>query len=179
MTASEFVKRLADIAPSASELEELGLAPAEAADIRNGYVCPRRANPLSIPETDELASLMKFWDTARVEVGMVRLSGIPVNTENGLQIGLVEDDPLIGSSESGELVVEERATCGHVLWRVACSGERFLDALVAAAAFLESRARGKVDCEGSGEARKAAEHCAGLAGGSQYTAFYMMLLGAE
>src|SRR5207302_5729854 len=121
MTPSEFVNKLAEVAPSLSELERLGLSRSEAVSIRNGYICTRRDTPLSIPESNELTALMKYWDTSTVEVGMVRMLEMPVETERGLQIGLVEDDPLVAASASGELFVEERGTRGHLLWRVARS----------------------------------------------------------
>jgi hypothetical protein len=179
VNASDFVKRLADAASSEADYVALGLSKKVAAEFRKKYFCSKRKVPLSIPESNELLALMDVWHTGDIEVGMIRLLDRPVQTRRGLQIGEVEADPLILMGATGELIVEELGTDGHQLWPVAKSGESFLNAIIVAAEFLESRATGKVDFEDFDAAKAAAKECVELAGGSRYHDFYTMLLGAE
>jgi len=54
-----------------------------------------------------------------------------------------------------------------------------LEALIVAAKFLTDRVVGKIDFDDMTAARSAAEQAAELAGGSKFSEFYLMLLGAE
>ena len=178
MLASEFVKQLADIAPSEEDYVRAGHSRTQARAWREAYSCPKRDAPLPIVDSNELLTLMKGWHTGNVEIGMVRLLDEPTSSTRGVDVGVVESDPLIILSGTGELIVEDSGTDGHLLWCVAQSADRFLDALIVAARFLESRALRK-DFDDLSVASATAEQCAGLAGGNQYLPFYWMLVGAQ
>ena len=179
MTPTDFVNDLARIAPLESDYIIAGLSMETARRLRKSYLCQERKIQLHITESNELLGLMKKWHTGNVEVGMIRLSDEPLETERGVQIGVVEADPLIIVNSTGELVVEESGANGHILWSVAESPGRFLKILIVAAQFLEKCGMGAIDPSDFRIARVTAEECAVLAGGNKYHAFYLMLLGVE
>jgi hypothetical protein len=78
-----------------------------------------------------------------------------------------------------QVAVAEFGSKTHFLWPVAANGEKFLDALIPVATFLSKRAVGEIDFDDVGSARAVAEKCISLAGGDKYSAFYIMLLGAD
>jgi len=176
MLPQDFVERLAAAAPSISRLLELGLDHQEAADLRRQFYCPRR-DPAGAPEQNEVLALLKGWDVSAAQIGMVSFLQPPVATPTGIQVGRVEADDLVLLPDTGELVVEELGTDGHVLWRAAAGPGAFLDALCLSAEYL---AKCGMPSSGSpAEPRLVAEQAALLAGGDQYWPFYFMLLGVE
>jgi len=179
MLASDFVKQLADAAPSEEDLLRVGLTIAESQAWRESHFFRRREVPLQLAESNELLALMKEWHTGHVQIGMVGLFEEPVTTQRGVQVGEVEVDPLIVLNTTGEVICEDFESDGHLLWQVAQSADGFLDALIVAARFLQSRAVGRTDFNDFTAAETAAEHCASFAGGSHYLAFYWMLLGVQ
>ena len=180
MNANYFVRELSAIAPSIESLRELGLSETEAESFKAGYVCHHRRSPLPLTASNEMLDLAIRWDVSTIEVGMVRLLGTPsIRQGSGIQIGLVEADPLVIINSSSELIVEELGTAGHVLWKAARTPGQFLDALVVAAKFFSERTVGAIDFNDLGTAKTIANECATLAGGDEYTGFYHMLLGAE
>lgn len=179
MTPIEFVKSLADAAPSVAALQGVGLSEAEAMNFRAGFLCEKRQSSSPVPAVNDLLGLMNNWDVSQVEVGMVRLLGSPVALSRGTQVGMVEADPLIISNPTGEMVVEEAGANGHVLWYAAQNAGQFLDALVTAARFLSDRTVGVVAFDDISAASSVAQDCTTRAGGDKYSTFYLMLLGAE
>ncbi len=179
MIASDFVKALTETAPSIDALRRRGLSEATAIRVCRGFLCPQREIPLPISDSNEVLKLMKYWDTHNIEIGALRLLDKPVKSQIGIQVGVVEADPLIVSNADGGLFTEEFGVAGHVLWEVAGDTASLLAALVVAARFLEDRGSGKIGCDDFGVARAAARECATLAGGEKYSDFYTMLLGAE
>jgi len=179
MTPFEFARSLADAAPSVAALQSVGLSRAGAMNFREGFLSSKREAPLGISASDEIRKLMNEWDVSHVEIGLVRLLGSPIPLEHGAQVGVVETDPLVVLSGSGELLVEELDTNGHVLWHVAENSGRFLEAILAAAKMLGDRAIGAVDYDDMEAARRDAQECAKLAGGAKYLDFYLMLFAAE
>ncbi len=180
MIANDFVRELSSIAPSIESLREIGLSETEATSFRAGYICQPRSSPLSLLASNEMLDLAIRWDVSLIEVGMVRLLGTPtIDQGSGIQIGVVEADPLVIINTSSELIVEELGTTGHILWKSARSPGQFLDALVVAAKFFSERTVGAFDFDDLEIAKMTADKCATLAGGDEYTEFYYMLLGAE
>jgi hypothetical protein len=178
MTPIEFVKSLAGVAPSIIALQAVGLSKADAVNFRSAFLCLERRTSLTIAEPNDLLTLMKGWDVGKIEVGMIRLFGSPVALARGTQVGVVETDPLIISNTTTEMLVEEEWTNGHILWYVAQSPGKFLDAIVTAAKFLGDRSIGVVDFNDMQATRDVALECMRRAGGDKYSDFYSMLLGA-
>jgi hypothetical protein len=178
MRADEFVTALAAANPTVEDYVNIGLTEKEAKSLCSGYVCPKRATPLGIAESNELFALMNRWETRKVEIGMVCLASAPVKHAEGMKVGVVETDPLV-IHPTNELVVHEQRVPTHVLWATAASAEQFLDAMAFAAKFLGDRSIEKIAFEDLKAARAAAKKCAKLAGGETYYDFYAMLLSAE
>jgi hypothetical protein len=178
MRASEFVSSLAAAAPSVEDYKKIGLSTKEATDFRKSYFCEQRKTPLTLAESNELFALMNRWNAGTVEIGMVCLANSPAKMSQGVQVGVVEADPLLIHADD-EMAVHELGTLDHVLWPVAKSPNEFLKALAVAAKFLSDRGVEKIDFEDFDAAKAAANQCASLAGGKQYYDFYSMLLGAE
>ena len=178
MTAEEFVAALANANPSIADFVSVGLTPGQAKNMRRGYDCPARQEPLGIAETNAILALMNRWETRKVEVGMVRLASRPVRHPKGVKIGLVEPDDLV-IHPGNDLAVHELGVPENVLWRVARSPEAFLKALAVAAKFLGERAVEKIDYDDIDAAKAVAKKCSKLAGGDTYHDFYAMLLGAD
>jgi len=179
MNANDFAQALEKSAPLVECLVAVGLSREGAELFRQTQICQRRTAPLPTNVTNELIELASRWDVSKVEIGMIRLLGTPIDQERTVQVGLVEADPLVIVKVSSELLVEEAGTAGHVLWKVALGPSNFLDALVVAAKFLADRAVGIVDFDDIEIARTTAVRCAELAGGNSYLEFYLMLCGVE
>ena len=171
MKADEFADRLARLGPQLDKLDNKTL--------RQSFECRRRLSPLAEADhQDELLVLLAKWDCSSVGVGMVAFLDSPKNSASGIQVGVVEADPLILLSD-GEVTVEEYGFPGHLLWKAASNGDKLLDALIIAAEFFVKRVLKKIRFEDLEAAKSAAHHCALAAGGNEYGEFYLMLLGAE
>ncbi|WZO96432.1 hypothetical protein EP7_003425 [Isosphaeraceae bacterium EP7] len=179
MNSDEFVMKLSASSPSIESLREVGLNTKEAEAFRAGFICLPRNNALPLIASNEILELANRWDVSRVEVGMVRLLGTPTHHSSGIQIGLVEADPLVITKTGSELVVEEVESAGHILWKTARSPGKFLDALGVAAKFFSDRTIGIIDFDDLEAVKATANKCATLAGGDEYAEFYSMLLGVE
>jgi len=107
---------------------------------------------------NEIVALLTGWNAGKIEIGMIRLFDEPVQINEGLQIGLVEADPLVIATE-GEMIVYEKNS-QHILWRVAQNPDYFLDALVIAADFLTKTGLDIIDFEDVEAAKEAANDCA-------------------
>lgn len=178
MSASEFVTKLAEANPSIEDYAKIGLSAKEAENFRKSLLCEERKTPLGIAESNDLFALMNRWNIGHIEVGMVCFSNAPVKVAQGVQVGVVEADPLV-IHQNDEMAVHDISTPDHILWPVAKSSNEFLKALAVAAKFLSDRGVQKIDFEDFDAARAAAKECVSLAGGDDYYAFYSMLLGAE
>ena len=177
MKAEQFVERLEALAPAITDLQKVGLKENEAIAERKTYHCAKRAKPLSLPDSNEVVALLTGWNAGQIEIGMIRLFDDPVQINEGLQIGLVEADPLVITG-GGEMIVYE-TNSQHILWRVAQNPDSFLDALIIAADFLTKTGIDIIDFEDIDAAKQAANSCAAVVGGSDYTQFYLMLLGGD
>jgi hypothetical protein len=180
MKPDVFVKELAAVAPSASDLEKCGLSQDQARDFVNSFLCVKREHPLpKLNGADELLDLLRDWDLSKVIIGMVRFPNPPTEQLGKMCVGRVEADPLVIISDIGEIAVHELGTKEHLLWPVAHCGSNLLDALIIAARFLGKTAVGTIDFNNYEAARSVALECASAAGGDRYLDFYKMLLGAE
>ena len=177
MKAKQFVERLEALAPTIENLQKVGLNEDEAIAERKTYFCSKRPNPLSLSGSNEVVALLTEWSAGQIEIGMIRLFDEPVQINEGLQIGLVEADPLVITSE-GEMIAYEKNS-QHILWRVAQNPDSFLDALVIAADFLTKTGMDIIDFEDVDAAKQAANDCAMVVGGNDYAQFYLMLLGGD
>jgi hypothetical protein len=174
----DFAMQLASVAPSSDELKSLGLSHSHVKRFINSFICTKRDSNFETGRTIPILDLLNGWTAEKIEIGMVRLLGEPVRRKEGIQVGLVEADPLFINSE-GEVEVRELGATEHVLWNVAQNGDSVLDALLIAANFLGKRAISKIDFDDLRLARQTATDCALAAGGLRYLPFYLMLLGAE
>lgn len=177
MDPRAFINEISRLAPSASQLKEMGLKQGEIEDFRASYTADEREGA-DDPEADVLVRLLTHWDLIRIKVGMLRFLTRPDEMEDKTCVGYVEADPLVLIKATGEIVVEDLDAPGHVLWPVARKGPALLDALAIAARFLVNRAIGEVDFDDESGAESAANDCAALAGGDRYWKFYSMLVGA-
>jgi hypothetical protein len=178
MMPDEFADSLARLAPSRSRLQEAGFSNAFIERLLARQARRRRcAAPM--PEgapLDALLILLVERDVSSVVVGQVEFLADPESHAEGWQVGNVEADLLVVRRDR-EVAVYEHGTERHLLWRAAEDGNRFLDALVAAAEYLVKRLLGDVAYEDLGQARAVAQECAARAGGPAYLNFYLMLLG--
>jgi hypothetical protein len=177
MKAKQFVERLEALAPTIENLQKVGLNEDEAIAERKTYYCSKRPNQLSLSGVNEVVALLTEWNVGQIEIGMVRLFDEPVQINEGLQVGLIEADPLVITSE-GEMIAYEKNS-QHILWQVAQSPDSFLDALVIATDFLTKTGMDIIDFEDVDAAKQAANDCAMAVGGNDYTQFYLMLLGGD
>ncbi len=134
MNPTEFVDRLAQVAPSAAEMMRLGLSSAEASDFHDSYICRKRG--CDAQATDPLLLLLNGWELGHVEIGMVSFLPEPREMPGKIRVGSVEADPLYILNDAGELISEDLHAPGYVVWNVVRNGSMFLDALIPAAEFL-------------------------------------------
>ncbi len=180
MGIEDFVKALAEAAPSTLELEKCGFSKEQARDFANTFLCVRRERPLTVEGgSDELLGLLRSWDISKVEIGMIRFPEVPTERSGNMCVGSVEADLLVIMSDTGEIAVHELGSKEHLLWFVAANGSKLLDALPVAARFLAQRTIGSIDFDDFKAARSVATECGAAAGGEKYLDFYKMLLGAE
>ena len=178
MTADDFVAQLQAAAPRAKDLQRVGLSRQEAEEFQRSYVPIPRTGVVA-RRTDPLLDLLLRYDLGKVEIGMITFLSDGVTDPKVRQVGKVEADPLLQDLHDGEVRVSEGDVRGRVLWRCAQDGGKFLDALAPAAAFLGVCAYDS-DVSTNNALRQAkADECALSAGGSDYSAFYRMLLGCE
>lgn len=180
MEHGAFVKALAEAAPSAPELEKCGLSKEQARYFAKLYLCVKRERSLPvISGSDQLLELLREWDVSEVEIGMIRFPEPPTERSGKICVGCFEADPLVILPDTGEIAVHELGTKEHLLWLVAKSGSRLLDAMVIAARFLAQCTVGTIDFDDYKAARSVSIECATAAGGEKYLDFYKTLLGAE
>jgi hypothetical protein len=177
MDVDAFRKALAAAAPHADALAQVGLSLSDANALISTFQLDARLAvvPNAIPD-GVLCELFSRFDPSRVEIGMVRLAPNPIETAEGWRFGAVETDELNLDRRSGEIIVTEVGTNGHVLWRCASNGERFLAALATAASYLASCMTLPSSRTNALDVQRA---CSSSAGGDDYSDFYTMLLGAE
>lgn len=177
MDADAFRQALAAAAPNADELAQVGLSPSDANVLISSFQLDARFEvaPNAIPN-GALCELFSRFNPSRVEIGVVRLAPEPTETAEGWRLGAVDADDLILDRRSGEIIVAEFGTNGHVLWRCASNGERFLAALAIAAPYLASCMTLSANGTNASDVLRA---CSISAGGNDFFDFYAMLLGAE
>ena len=179
MLADQFVFRLSLAAPSLERLAAVGIVGDEAAEILRSFNCiPREGLRKPTIEMDELIRLVEQWDSTAVEIGMLRFSGGSKQTSMGVQVGLIEADPLVVRSD-GHVIVYELGMEEHVLWLVANSGAQLLDAVLIAAVALNERLFVDESIDRGEGVRRIAAQCSEAAGGAQFKDFFEMLLGAD
>jgi hypothetical protein len=184
MQAELFVRQLLFCAPTTDKLNELGLSEAEATEFIRSYAClpksPATTRPPIKDASDPLIELLSNWDLSNVQIGMVSFLDAPeVSKEGHVQIARVELDPLFITADGREVVVSEAGSEKHLLWRASKTGGQLLDALIVAAKFLTQRAVQEINMDDSDAAKRIAELCATLAGGTEYHPFYAMLVGDD
>jgi hypothetical protein len=104
LNANEFASRLARLAPSCEVLSALGLGHAEIDRFRRSFVCVPRATGTRAVAVDSAIELVDGWDASRVEIGMVWFADSSRPCPGGVQIGVVEVNPLVVLDGSGEIV---------------------------------------------------------------------------
>jgi hypothetical protein len=180
MEPDAFVKELAALAPTSTELERLGFSKDEASRSMESFLCTKREHPLQAAgDSNELLRLLSNWDLSKIEIGMIRFPNPPAELLGTICVGCVEADPLLLLPDTGEVAVHELGIKGKRLWWVARSGSELMDSMFIAARFLEGRGSGRIDFNDHSAARVVALECASAAGGDKYLDFYTMLLGAE
>jgi len=176
MNAELFSRSLQLAKPSSETLERIGLNRQEIAEIQTSFDLKERSESKVVDVQDpDLSELISKYDPSNIEIGMVRMLETPENSPLGWRVGQVEADYLVVDKGTGEIVVEEIASPGYVIWRCAADGGRFMSSMATAAKYLaecllEDKARDAQQAE-------AFEVCVSLAGGRAYEPFYRMLLG--
>ena len=146
MELGEFVTALAEAAPNARELEKCGFSDEQATDFIKSFLCVQRDRPLLLESgSNQLLELLREWDLSKVEIGIIRFPEPPTERLGSICVGCVEADPLVILADTGEIAVHELGTKEHLLWVVAESGSKLLDAMVIAARFLAQRTVGTID----------------------------------
>ncbi len=179
MNAHEFALRLNGSALTVEQLRGIGLQDVAAARIAESSRCRSKPHVSRIGASNEIGVLATEWDINGLEIGIITLFGEPRSTRGLFQIGIVEADPLLINNSTGKVIVEETGEEGHVLWAVAESDVKFLDAIAQAAEFLNKRLLNPAEVSADSDSKLAADQCAALAGGDEYRPFYQMLLGSE
>ncbi|HEX5444530.1 MAG TPA: hypothetical protein VFW87_11895 [Pirellulales bacterium] len=179
MTPARFVEELAALMPRFDALAAIGVTTDDAERLRAAYLCSPRQNAVESMGSDSSIALVNGWDASRVEIGMVQFDARTSPSPLGTRIGVVEVDPLIVMSSTGEVVAVDCEKPTFVIWRVAQNSASFLNALLLAERFFIKRLFFKIAYEDFPAARAAATECAIAAGGEKYEDFYWMLLGAE
>jgi hypothetical protein len=176
MNAQKFADELAETAPSIAQLELLGIE--RVANELDSYNIKLRAAPieLSFPHNNELLDLIKQYDVAKLEVGMVAFLAHPISYSSYIHFATIDTDAII-MTIAGEIKVVDGQQHNHDLWFCAINGGSFLDALVLCNRYfvLTMTDEGIYNDEAYGLAL--AKSIANTAGGSRYEDFYEMLFG--
>ncbi len=178
MDALSFRKALQTLKPTAEYLARVGIEGEHASQIAVSFeVCERAVEQDNDLPDATLQDLFSRYDTSRIEVGMILLSGVVEKVSYGFNIGQVEADYLALEAATGEVTVHDMTNPNLTLWKCARDGASFLAAIAEAAKYLSACIA--ADQSGSELQRQSLDCCRLLAGGPVYEDFYRMLLGVE
>ena len=178
MNVDVFVQRLYVSAPTPEQLFRVGLSSKDANEISDYFRFRRRGDNVPIDEhVFGLVDLISKWDGTTVEIGAIRFADHPIDLGAMIQVGFVEDDPLIVDKQTGEIAVIDSSDQSTVVWKVARDSECCLDALDCLSRYFTGCAIQQIDYDNRDIAMATAKNCAALAGGDEYLLFYSSLIG--
>lgn len=177
MNVEEFSSVLRDSMPTAAALSSLGIDQEGISELQSRFRLDERVALTLIPVLGDpvLDALFRRFDPTSVVIGPIQFLSRPESVPGGWRIGQVESDPLIVKSETREVLVEDLARAGHILWRCARSPEHLLDALALVIPVLAhgmKTPQNKVSMKAN-----EVDRCTSAAGGGEFHSFYEMLVG--
>lgn len=177
MTAAEFVTALKEIPIDVDSLRNLGVSEKYIEDKINNFRLAKKVNTqLSEGYYDNpILDLLTNYDCSYLKIGMIEFKDT-IDTEDYIFFGKFEIDDLAIHRISGEIVMFELGL-DHILYYCSGSGERFLDAILIAAEFLNKRSVDDNLYQDEQLNIKMAEECGDAAGGEKYYDFYRMMFG--
>lgn len=178
--ADYFSALLSQAAPSLERLVSLGISVSDAEEILRSFRLPRLAARVNVAELTDgaLDELLHWYDCSTLQIGLISFFPTDDVTTSGRVIGAAEADHLVLDQVTGEIIVEELDSDGHVLWSCASGGENLLRALVLAADYL-GRCMAAPQPLPSDEGNAALVACTQAAGGEKYRPFFSALLGLD
>ena len=138
---------------------------------------PRVGAPTTV-DPNPLLDLTRRYDLSGVKIGIVRLSA-PRDRGDRVQVGVVGTEPLVMMKATGQVVVEDPGSPGHVHYVCATDPGRVLDALSGVACFYSRVLQDRALDEDQQTRRNRAALFTAMAGGDPTRPFYEMLLGLD
>lgn len=178
MKIKEFVKALANLAPSQEKLIAMGIEDKNVMKMFQANYLGIVLNKAQALKEEDFLSDLENYDLSHINVGMVSFAETPQNHTDFYLIGLVEVDYLVILKRNSEVVVVDYADSTHIIWKCAATIENFLDALIECAKFFRKRAINGEEFS-SMQIKEISYEIAILAGATGYLDFYLMLLGYE
>ena len=178
-TAAAFVDRMRQCAPDEARVRQArDLFASEARSLRGAYLIPPRVGAPTTVDPNPLLDLTRRYDLSGVKIGIVRLSA-PRDRGDRVQVGVVGTEPLVMMKATGQVVVEDPGSPGHVHYVCATDPGRFLDALSGVACFYSRVLQDRALDDDQQTRRNRAALFTAMAGGDPTRPFYEMLLGLD
>jgi hypothetical protein len=178
MTAAEFVKRLAECAPSIEDLAREGYPPTIVSEFHDIFFAgpkPRRTESME----DPLLELVTNYDVSSLTIGMVKFRPAEFDPQLGWIVGKDEADPIVIDRATGEVQLRELGKEWFVIAPCATDSSHFLDAMAAVACFMSRNMLDSTLDDDNEEKHRLADLCAQLAGAPKYLSFYENALGCD
>lgn len=187
MKASEFVTKLAELAPEKDLLLNVDYSEEEAQDYINEYHLTERETRLGLDtHDDELLELLNAWDLATLPAGPLEFHETPLVQNEYLELGKLELDKLIYDPHAKEYLflsyeyegsMLDQAAGSGFIEKAAKSGELLLDALFLISEYYTKTSTEQIDIDDESEGVKIRQKCAAVLGGEEYEVFCGMLTG--
>lgn len=187
MNASEFVEKLAKIAPTIEYLVSNGYEEI-AEEIRNGYIINKKEKSDKAKYNDPLVHLICEYDVSTsFQIGMVKLGKHKYDFEapiNKIHVGAIESDILVIDPHTGCVELLDHAQPDFVMARCAVSGSAFLEAVLHLANFKPPypdfrNLSQSQQIENNRAAKNCAVECSEIAGVEVEGSIYHTLLGYD
>jgi len=176
MNAKKFVMELGEIPIDVRKMRHEGISDDYINDLVNSYQI--KAKRSSSVTDNPIIDLVNNYDVTKLQIGMIGFDDRIKNIGEYTFFGRFEIDHLVINTTFGTILMIENGS-DHVLYECAQSGEKFLDALVIAAGFLEKRAMDDKLYDDQVLTCKIAEECGNIAGSPSCVDFYKILLGCD
>lgn len=129
-----------------------------------------------VPIGDALVDLVLNYDVADMQFGDIIFADDAFEDEDTYEVGNFEEKFLIVDRKSGEVRIEDDDEEGTILYSCAQNGEKFLDALLAAAKFISDLVEDRLSDDDLDHCEAKAMECAKLAGSDEYFPFFQDFL---
>jgi len=138
MKYENFIAKLKEVPFQFDEYRKIGLKESYIDNNIKSYSCNFKTNKLDSSFSDEILKMVDLCNVQKVQIGMIVFYQEVEEEEEFFKFGEYDKDILGISKTTLEAVLLDNST-SDLVYSCAQNGKKFLDALIVAAKFLESR----------------------------------------